>query len=671
MKKAIMRQLKSSSLLQGKSGPVDPETGLKFPWIYPALYSLTLAVLLFFSRFYRLTALSSWPRHDESLCGALAIRLMSRWDWTLRQLGFLVTPLSNWGMALFFQVLGPSLKSLWLYPALESSLAVGAGYLAARQFLNQRTSLVFAIFMAGSFWPAYAAKFALPLDAMLLMENLSFLALGVFLNHKGLAGRPALAALVGFLTGLVFYASLPCGLIAAVISFAMAARCLTAGGPRRGGYLSLGCYAGVLAAALAPLFLDILARGMGNYNTSALATHWDAQQARVAGAYLGSIFLSRPGAAGDYSPIGGAFLNPVLTLFFLAGLVKMWVSRKEPLFQGLGWCLLLALGPTFLTGSLEYFRTANAMPFALALGAIGADSIFEILAPPKRLWLCALIALSLAWDGYRLLVLYPGEWSVPNSNWAENYKSIRGWRAFGVLSYWEKNRGPGCYLGNLDTQTLDQSLAIATFPFNAAENGKYSLEDSGWVAVLTNLHYMPFLKTRFPECRIYSLDWEHKGRYGGDVLFVAPMSGPNRPVFLKWFALNQKLQESTDEIMDRYQSGPRNAILEELGRQEAYAQGDPFLESCLWEKIYTQLNYEVAWGEVPFTANRPALAYALREALQKGYPAAHLWNELGNILWTAGRTAEAKQAFENALRAPLNLTKAAEHLRQLQNAPRP
>ena len=220
-------------------------------------------------------------------------------------------------------------------------------------------------------------------------------------------------------------------------------------------------------------------------------------------------------------------------------------------------------------------------------------------------------------------------------------------------------------MGNLITKVLDQSLATAAYSFNTAANPKYGFDDSHWVAAITNLHYKPFLQARFPEARVYNLDLEGVEPYGGDILFLAPITAGNRNVFAAWFEMDQRLKAVTTLIVDRSESGPRTQILEELAKRSPFTRDDPFLESCLWEEIYTQLNYEIAWGEVKPQDNIVERVNVLRQALKKGYPVAHLWNELGNLYWLTGNIPQARLAFEEAIRAPLNKTKAREHLRLL------
>jgi hypothetical protein len=67
-------------------------------------------------------------------------------------------------------------------------------------------------------------------------------------------------------------------------------------------------------------------------------------------------------------------------------------------------------------------------------------------------------------------------------------------------------------------------------------------------------------------------------------------------------------------------------------------------------------------------SGKPALPFVdrgietLRDGLREGYPAAHLYNHLGFLWLLRQNEPEAKKAFRQALKAPINLTDSALHL---------
>ncbi|HVZ79699.1 MAG TPA: glycosyltransferase family 39 protein [bacterium] len=590
------------------------------------------------------------------------MRLSRHWDWVLRHMDTQSLPLNAWLTALFFKLAGASFTSLWILPALESLLTVLLAFWVAERFLGERAAWPIAFLLATSFWASYVARFSMQSNTMLLVELMGLHLLGSFLDQKSGprswvgAGALGLVAAAGFYSYPAYY---PVGVL---IVWIVAARSGWGLGPWKGSFWT---FVLVLGVAMLPLAWDLAIQGSGNYlhGISVLGNPWGRDQWKIVGSYLGSIALFEP-KEGDYLPVGGPFLNYMLGLLFLAGTWKAYARRKEPAVLFLAAAFLLSLVPALLTRSLEYLRLSAAMPFAFAFCGLGLEWVWREARGRRRWVLVAILLLSSAWEGWRLFAIYPGEWSTPSSRWAENIKSVRGYRAYQVLRHWEREKGPGSFLANLGTQVLDQSLAFATFSTDACRCPVPG--GPRWVAVIVNLHYRPFLTHRFPEGRAYGLDWEGRGRYGGDMIFVVPPTDGNSHDLQHWVRLDRELAHSTEMVLERSVSGPRSAILKELSDRAPMAGADPFLASCLWEKIYTQLNYEVAYGERPMKDDIGPLILTLRRALSEGYPLAHLYNELGSLEWRAGLIPEAKKAFRAALAAPLNRTKAAQHLRQIE-----
>jgi hypothetical protein len=101
--------------------------------------------------------------------------------------------------------------------------------------------------------------------------------------------------------------------------------------------------------------------------------------------------------------------------------------------------------------------------------------------------------------------------------------------------------------------------------------------------------------------------------------------------------------------------------LKALDEVEPAFRGDPFLRAAFWEKR-SDLQTKQRLGGITDEDNAIP---SLEKAIEEGYPAAHLYEHLG-ILWLmAHDPAEAGKAFEKAVRAPLNLTDAAQYRNSL------
>lgn len=109
-------------------------------------------------------------------------------------------------------------------------------------------------------------------------------------------------------------------------------------------------------------------------------------------------------------------------------------------------------------------------------------------------------------------------------------------------------------------------------------------------------------------------------------------------------------------------------------------QGDPFLESTYWE-ITANLQFQKSLravlpqgiaGDPLFNPSlspsllktldlKPTLS-SLQMGLARGFPAAHLYYELGTTQAMAGMENLSRLSFQKALKAPLNFTKAQDAL---------
>jgi hypothetical protein len=90
-------------------------------------------------------------------------------------------------------------------------------------------------------------------------------------------------------------------------------------------------------------------------------------------------------------------------------------------------------------------------------------------------------------------------------------------------------------------------------------------------------------------------------------------------------------------------------------------QGDPFLESCFGEWMA-----QYHWGD-DYGMN----ARIMERTITHGYPCAHFYYKLGEFLYLDDRYAEARSAFQKALRCMPNHTQAAEAIRVLDSETRP
>jgi 4-amino-4-deoxy-L-arabinose transferase-like glycosyltransferase len=108
--------------------------------------------LVFFTRFYKLTSIPSWPTNDEGIFATMALELLKKWNWSILWGEVRFEPFLIWGLGGFFKIIPPSLLSLRLFPAFVSIVTILLSYWASRQYFSKRTSFIFCWIFAFSFW---------------------------------------------------------------------------------------------------------------------------------------------------------------------------------------------------------------------------------------------------------------------------------------------------------------------------------------------------------------------------------------------------------------------------------------------------------------------------------------------------------------------------------------
>lgn len=301
------------------------------------------------------------------------------------------------------------------------------------------------------------------------------------------------------------------------------------------------------------------------------------------------------------------------------------------------------------------FRVLPLLPFLLAGAAVGAAVLLSALPAARRILAGTLLLLvSVGLDSHHLFGVYGSVWSHPVGNWFAS-KSLDRLRAYSILKEAAEKEGPGIILTRLVPDLYDQSLSLATYGFNAEEKGES--DRARWAALLTNVHYQPYLQKEFPEGRWFWLAPDIDQPQGGFLLGLLPLPSSHPEVLRRWVRADRAMAGLVAPTFDFRDYKSRRPILQKLGELYPLFQGDRFLEACYWEKVaendYGDLDYD---GQIQ----------ALREAVEKGVPAAHLYNALGFLYFRRHHLREARQAFGEALRCRPNHTSAAAGLEILE-----
>ena len=107
---------------------------------------------------------------------------------------------------------------------------------------------------------------------------------------------------------------------------------------------------------------------------------------------------------------------------------------------------------------------------------------------------------------------------------------------------------------------------------------------------------------------------------------------------------DQASHQLVDATFDNHDWKPRGPILQGLfDRYRKYFQGDPFLEACFFEKVAEQEYRDKHMKEQ---------IQALQLAVERGLPAAHLYQQFGGPLFEEPPIWGSERCFRKALKEP-------------------
>ncbi len=622
--------------------PAPPKTQSEFLQTIPPWLWIPLLGLAFFARFYKLTTLSTWPNLDEASFAFIANRLAHHWDWR-----FFYGHSQNvfpffWSLALCFKVLGTSLTSLWLYPAVASALAVPLAYLAARQYFPKGFSFLLTMLFAFSYWALFESRVTMFTALVPAAELFALYAFGRSLK-EGSSLPLALALALGFY--IYPLAWTPLALLLAASFFYKSKRA------------ALGPFVGTLALTLAPLAYGIWTQYGSYIHALAVSPH----RLLTSLSYITGLFWGKPN--GDYyGPEWGGFLDPVTgALFFTGlglGLGEIKKIRTLWLLTAGGCCLL----PGMFSSSLEYNRVLFILPFLLVVAGLGFRSLaLELKASWRWSVPALLLVLIIGLNLYHLFGAYERRWKTPGPSW-ETYKSVESYRAYRILQGTDRREGPGICFTNFGPDLFDQALLVSTAPFNSAEQEALDSVPR-WFSFTTNENYQSFLETRLSHGSWLPLSPGLDRVDGGQTLGLYNLRVPYLDMLQRWVKAEEAFQEVAYVFLNRPTGTDYGGVIEALKQTHPWVVGDPFLESCYWEKLYYLHLQNRAFGDQKVSENLAGSLEAVRSGLRYGYPAAHLYNELGTYLLMMGKKGEARKAFQDALKANPNFTPASDNLK--------
>jgi hypothetical protein len=419
-----------------------------------------------------------------------------------------------------------------------------------------------------------------------------------------------------------------------------------------------------LLSLAVPFLYGSFKNSYGAYLRHLMAFHQTSsalEQLSVSISCFSALFWGMDPSRYTYQPVWGGFLNPVWGALFWVGLLCVIQSLRVNFSRWLLAALVFLLLPGLLTSDCEPFRMVPVIPVLFLITALGWNKLMRLFHRRKTVFLSLLLFLpAVGLDGRHLFVAYHHLWDSSGA-WRGYVKSLERYRAYELLKQTALEKGPGLIFTNFVQGLPDQTLAVADYDFNAAQNSGLSFEKARWAAVLTNVNYQPFLSKRFSDGKYAWLSRDDPPADGGLMLWVMPVESSRRQELKVWQMADLALRPFIDENIGFFPGLTYQKSLKALLDVGPTFQNDAFLRSCFWEKaadIYFK-DYALAAAS---NSNRLAIQ-ALENAAREGYPAAHLYEHLGVFYLMERDKKTAGEAFKKALKAPVNHTDSAQYLK--------
>ena len=622
----------------------------KDKWIWAGLIGLAL-----YLRFFKLTDFHAWPTGDESLHGFLAIDLVRNPRWQFFYTVGEHPPLLIWGVAFLFKFFKSPGFNLWFLPAVFSALTVPVGYLAVRSFFSKSLSVIYTGLLSFTFWPLYFGRFCHQSVFIPFWEMTCLLLLSRALQTREPKRRNSRLLIFGFWTGLGSL-TFTAWLVVMVILTAVVFRLFFKKSLKPFFVYSLGLFAGFL-----PFLVSAFKYGYGGHLLDASeASHWFSldHQILTSVSYVTSVFWGSLQSGASYGPVWGGMLNPLLSTVFFIGLLEMYFHRRDGFARWLTVSILVGFLPGLLTADyVEFNRVLQVMPALLFVTALGFQRLLlEWKGRPWRWGLVLLLTLGSFSLDLNHLLMPVFDFSFSHFRFKRGVLDENA-KAFGILKETEDHMGPGLIFTDFLLLSHNHSLSVMTYPFNAALNPKLDPARAAWAGVVANVHYGPYLAKRFPRSRWVWLDRNTAQDDGGMAVGIIPINDDNRDTFRKWNQAHEifhGLSVQAENILNNKTEYQRAES--ELPVYSSLMSRDPFLECC-FDEWSAQYHYGKSYEKN---------IEAIQRAIQKGYPAAHLFYKLGGFYWLNGQYREAKDAYEEAANQRPNFTAASQAAKNME-----
>jgi len=620
-------------------------------WLWIAVFSLGL-----FLRLYHSTDLCAWPTRDEGIASFASLEFFR----TGKPFFFSACgewpPFYGWLQYLYFEWAGPSLNAFWRFPLFISIATLPVVYAAARQYFSKKTSFLIFGLACVEFWPAFLGRFSLSYVLIFFWQCLTLGVLGWAFRQSSPSREKMGAFLLGLATVAGFYIYPPAWAVnALLVSLAAAVFGLR---PGRYGWSFLLVFGFSFVLFLTPLAIEFHLQGYGGH----IRSLWPGSALLtvryiffVGLPYLTQIFWGNGENQMLYGPGWGGFLNPISTALFLLGVFAIWVlwgTGKAWLVVG---AFLLFLLPGFFSNGVEMMRVENLIPLLLVVMAFGIQALTAGFKARWKTMVLVLLLFSTGFSFYHLTVPFANTVN-PGSPHFGATRSEESLNSYEVIRSKALKDGPGLLFLDFLYCPLDQTLYLATFPYNAGMNPRLKEAKPAWACFLVNINYVPFLKKELPHAQWFVVNPKTTPWVGQLVLGVFDLNVENRELVARWSKAEPAFHQVAETAYQLPVDETGERLMEPLVKDYPAIRGDRYLESAFWEAVYFNRCRDKKFPE----------AYeALSMILKQGYPAAHIYNEMGVYFFAKHDLKKSQSSFQTAVRLGGDHTDAADNLKRV------
>ncbi len=545
-----------------------------------------LFFLAFAIRWFVSHNLSIWPIFDNGFLDYFALKISQVWNHQFFY-GYSDVPVGYlWIITVFYKIFSPSLDAIWLYFCFFSFFCLLTGYGVVRLFFNRSFSFLMFFFLAFSFWPLLIEVMCPNVSLALALECV----LGGVLATWHLSSakhRIIWATIIGATIGIGYYFT---NFLIAIPPF-LGLWLLLQG--KKNGYLSFFAFLVSFLVLLGPLLWQVFHFGFGQH----VSQNWLFNSSprpffdrlRDSLSYITALFWGNWNGDFRFTAFWGGLWNPVLSSAIFIGIAEAVRFRKYTEAWGSLFAFIFLLLPGLLSGNQEMMRIAAVLPIGLGLACVGFQKLLADTQPDRRtLILATLLLLSCSLDTYQLMGPFR-QWQIPGKHNIE-FKSAAKFQAYQILKKTSDNLGPGWVFTEFaadfsgDLGLPDQTLRIACYPFNELDNKNLSFQEIRWAGIIVNSDYEASLRKRFPEAQWYPLATDVHPGYGSLLLGIFRWPPSQISTIQSWIAPHASFDQINAILLGHDKNAPGEA-LKVMAELQSEFRNDPFLESCLFEKI--------------------------------------------------------------------------------------